>query len=250
MDKMVQTSMGRSWLGLVWGGGICVVMALFGCSDDSMGQGGDPAPDDTTNTRPVAQANGPNAPVARGSRVQLDGRESYDIDGDTLTYSWEQIDGPTAVLEGVDTATPTVVTPNVNGELSFILRVWDGREISSPSEVRLTMANQAPVVRVLPMDDLVGKRQEVVLDATGSSDPDGDPLVFTWTQVAGGGEASIVGGLGAEPTMTTPGISGTLAFEVVASDGVASSEPVKVQTQVINAAPVAMLGADLQVFKG
>jgi len=60
--------------------------------------------------------------------VQLDGSLSTDLDGDVLTYRWEQLSGPPIILEGADTPTPSFVNPfNQDGTYVFRLIVTDGR---------------------------------------------------------------------------------------------------------------------------
>ena len=44
--------------------------------------------------------------------------------------------------------------------------------------------NQIPVVAVGP-DQIVGPQKVVILSAAGTNDPDGDPLEYSWEQVAG-----------------------------------------------------------------
>ena len=59
----------------------------------------EPAP--TENEPPVADV-GPNQEALEGVTVTLDGTNSTDPDGEVVSYSWEQTDGPTVAL--LDTA--------------------------------------------------------------------------------------------------------------------------------------------------
>ena len=64
----------------------------------------------TTNTPPVASA-GPNQNVTQiGATIQLDGSQSYDLDGDPLTYHWSLVSIPTGsktVLSNPNIVNPT-----------------------------------------------------------------------------------------------------------------------------------------------
>lgn len=79
------------------------------------------------NTVPVADA-GSNQDVEEGVLVVLNGSDSYDADGDTLTYSWVQISGVNVTLSDNDTVAVSFTTPSVDEEerLVFELTVSDG----------------------------------------------------------------------------------------------------------------------------
>jgi hypothetical protein len=76
---------------------------------------------------------------------------------------------------------------------------------------------------------------QAALDGTGSSDPDGGGLFYTWTQVSGEAvelsDPSV-----AQPTFT-PTEVGELVFQLVVSDGELTSEPDTV-TVTVTEAPV------------
>ena len=93
----------------------------------------------------------------------------------------------------------------------------------------LPIANAGP-------DQTTQAANEVILDASGSSDPDGDPLTFQWTQVAGPA-VSLTDASAATPMFTAPSLAdgATLTFKVHASDGVgATSDAVNI---VVDADP-------------
>jgi hypothetical protein len=78
------------------------------------------------NTTPIADAGVDQTLVIPGV-ASLDGSASFDPDGDTLTYSWTQIGGPTAEITGADTATPSVTLNGKGQTYTFRLTVNDGR---------------------------------------------------------------------------------------------------------------------------
>jgi hypothetical protein len=79
------------------------------------------------NRAPVAEAGSDQSILTMGTLVTLDGSKSFDPDGDTITYSWDQISGPPVTLSGADTANPTF-TPTERGEYYvFRLSVSDDR---------------------------------------------------------------------------------------------------------------------------
>ena len=90
------------------------------------------------NTAPVADA-GPNQIVYAWidgiAEVTLDANNSYDADGDTLTYLWKwSIDGNDYETNSVN---PTIELPV--GQYTFELLVNDGRENSEPNQVVITV---------------------------------------------------------------------------------------------------------------
>jgi hypothetical protein len=90
------------------------------------------------NTSPVADA-GPNevayAWIDGIGKVTLDANNSYDADGDTLTYHWKwSIDGNDYETNGVNL---TIELPI--GQYTFELVVNDGREDSEPNQVVVTV---------------------------------------------------------------------------------------------------------------
>ena len=82
------------------------------------------------------------------------------------------------------------------------------------------ITNQPPVADAGPDQDHVewtSGGTSVTLDGTGSSDPDGDPLTYTWTDAGG----TLVG-TGATPTITLNSL-GTHTITLTVSDGSATS---------------------------
>src|SRR2546426_3451510 len=137
---------------------------------------------DIENRPPLADA-GRDQGGLKNFLITLDGTKSSDADGDPLTYSWLQTAGPPVVLARADTAMPTY-TPSASGVYAFSLVVADGWGGSSSDAVIVTVTNRAPIADA-GADRALAKRTFVTLDGRGSSDPDGDALVFSWAQLSG-----------------------------------------------------------------
>lgn len=93
---------------------------------------------DTTNSPPVANA-GPDQTVIPGSTVQLDGSQSMDADGDTLTYQWSLTSvpaGSAAMLSDATVANPAFVA-DMAGVYVAQLIVNDGMVDSAPDMVTI-----------------------------------------------------------------------------------------------------------------
>ncbi|MRG95576.1 M36 family metallopeptidase [Polyangium spumosum] len=69
-------------------------------------------------------------------------------------------------------------------------------------------------------DLVVSSGDQVELDGSGSSDPDGDALTYKWTQTAGL-EVALMTGDGPKPTFVAPtvDVDATLTFQLTVSDG-------------------------------
>lgn len=65
--------------------------------------------------------------AASGDEVKLDATASDDTDGDTISFSWEQVSGPSVTLSDKTSATPTFTAPKVSEStiLKFYVTVTD-----------------------------------------------------------------------------------------------------------------------------
>lgn len=186
----------------------------------------DPTTVGPPNMPPVANA-GADQVVRSGATVQLDGSASSDPEGDTLTFAWRVAMGD-VTLDASDSATPTFVAPTVEASTALVLRlsVDDGNGGTAIDDVTITVEpedspqlNEPPVANA-GVDRSVGVGSMVVLDATGSTDPDGDPLTFRWTQL-GGVTVALTNGEAAQASFTAPEVteSATFEFRVEVADG-------------------------------
>lgn len=87
---------------------------------------------------PIANA-GPDQSVRMGAIVTLDGTESYDLEGESLAYSWTQTSGPEVTLKDPTSVRPTFTSPDVrdNTTLTFSLEVNNGRQVSNVDMVSI-----------------------------------------------------------------------------------------------------------------
>jgi LmbE family N-acetylglucosaminyl deacetylase len=102
----------------------------------------------------------------------------------------------------------------------------------------LGVPNRVPVANAGP-DQVVALGQTVSLDGSGSSDPDGDALSYSWTQTAGP-TVSLSSTTTARPSFQAPASDTSLGFSLIVIDGADSSTADTVAITVSAAAPTLM----------
>ncbi len=206
--------------------------------------------------------------------VEIHGH-AQDPDGDTLSYRWIQVAGPSVTVEHADEDHAHVVIPVVTPEqgsitLTFQLIVSDAidandaaalRATSNPVNITVRHANRAPVADA-GADKAAPELSIVTLDGSGSFDPDADAIgTYTWTQV-GGTSVALDTTNPAHPTFTAPDVSAagdTLTFQLVVTDIPAAgsgsnltsaASTVKVTVSYVNRAPIASANGPSPVAEG
>ncbi|RMH34417.1 MAG: DUF11 domain-containing protein, partial [Nitrospirae bacterium] len=195
-------------------------------NDGQVNSAPDTATITTENSPPVANA-GANQTVLVGDTVQLDGSGSSDPDNDQLTFTWSLTSvppGSTASLSSTTAVAPTFVA-DVPGEYVAQLIVNDGTVDSVPDTVMITTGNSPPVAEAGP-NQTVQVGDTVQLDGSGSSDPDNDPLTFTWALITlpTGSTAALSDTAVGAPTFV-PDLPGTYVAQLIVNDGTVDSAP-------------------------
>ena len=194
------------------------------------------------NVAPSINA-GSDMTVDSGSAVTLHSSGS-DPNGDTLSYSWSLIEGPSIALPAMTTQ-DIAVTPQNAGLYKFSVVCSDGTGNSQPDEVLLTVnsVNHAPTAEA-GADVDVQAGTLVTLDGSGSTDPDNDAISYSWTQVSGP-QVQLANATNVKPSFTASA-TGTYVFGLSVADAKVSSTPDTVTVRVLkqNTAPVADAGDD------
>ncbi|MDD5705612.1 MAG: PKD domain-containing protein [Kiritimatiellae bacterium] len=183
------------------------------------------------NRAPTAAANGPYETLS-GAALTFSSAGTADPDGDNLDYVWNFGDG--CITNG---ASPSHVYAR-HGEYIARLFVADGRggTASDRAIVTVKRPNQPPTLLLDANAFNVRLGRPVNVDASGSSDPDGDPLSFEWSW--GDGETSSdISGRGAH----VHPVVGVYPCYVTVNDGFGgvASAPFTVNVGPSNNAPAA-----------
>jgi hypothetical protein len=219
----------------------------------------------TPNVAPNANA-GPDQNVATGVEVNLDGTDSYDSDGQSLSFLWSLESKPPAStlteagIEGKTTPNPSFA-PDVEGVYRFRLVVNDGFTDSDPDTVEIHAFSATGNV---PPNARAGKDQRakvntlVVLDGSMSNDPDDGPaemMAFQWRfkSVPSGSVLLDRDLLDRDQVSASfvPDIAGAYTVELQVYDGLdTDTDEVTIQAYSTNVPPNARAGQDRKVDPG
>ncbi|MBU5612619.1 HYR domain-containing protein [Geomonas azotofigens] len=191
--------------------------------------------------------------------VMLNGQPSSK---DATAYLWEQIAGPLVTLNNPTAAKPTFSAPEVGpsgATLTFKLTVSGCSPLQQKSattsvNVANVVTNRPPVASATFAPSAVYEGTLVTLDGSSSSDPDSNPLTYTWSQLTG--PAVTLTADGAKATFTAPAEvpfpNGTsLSFQLTVSDGsLKSSTDQIVNVLWVNDPPTAALSCPESVNEG
>ena len=189
------------------------------------------------NTPPVADA-GVTQSVHVGDLVQLDGTGSFDEEtpSEDLFYDWTFLSVPTgsaAILVGADAPTPTFVVDLVGDYVVSLVVTDEGGLSSEPDEMTISSLNAPPNADAGP-DQGTFAGDLVFLDGTGSSDPDLDPLTFTWTLIGRPQDSTAtLSDSNTQNPSFVPDLPGVYEIQLTLNDGSVDSAPDTVTVLVV-----------------
>jgi len=174
------------------------------------------------NDPPTADAGGPYSGIP-GQAVQLDASGSTDPESDTLTYIWNFGDGSAA---SASSPNATINHTYANGGIYTVtVSVDDGVNAEATATATVTINSPPDADAGGPYDAKPG--DSVTLDASDSTDSDGDVLTYRWD--FGDGSALTAASPNATASHTYAN-EGTYIATVWVDDGV--NDPVDVDVEV------------------
>lgn len=163
------------------------IVIVSGCSSDINCDNGLVCKDEKCvdgNQAPVAVLPSSYSGIP-GEVIAIDASKSYDPDGDILSFSWSG--NGARYLDDTTSKTPKFTIPtiaNVGQTFTLRLTVKDPAGLNNSVTTKIVVtdpaANNHPPVAKLPGAETFYTGKELILDASGSTDPDGDKLTYTW----------------------------------------------------------------------
>jgi PKD repeat protein len=178
------------------------------------------------NIPPIAAFTKSASIVYTGEVIDFDASASYDIDGYIFSYSWEFGDGNTG--SGV-TASHSYVD---DGEYIVSLRVVDNHGAFSIKKDSIVVKNRPPIADLDTSSAILDKKEIVTFDASGSYDPDGYIVSYSWDF----GDGNTATGVTASHLYPASGTY-TVTLTVIDDDG--ATDSITVTKTVRNRSPVA-----------
>jgi PKD repeat protein len=191
------------------------------------------------NSAPVVIIN--HTPVAApNQKITFDASKSYDEDGKILEYLWNFSDG-SSLKGGV--VQKAFTSPGIyNAQLT----IKDNANVENSISTKTVQIkiNSSPVIKTEGLIETCGS--VVKFDASGTSDPDGDPLSFTWKFP---GDQEIKGGSIISYNFNERGLIPVL-LTVDDETGLTNSSNSTTIMVNLHDAPIANAGADTTVCAG
>jgi len=158
--------------------------------------------------------------------ISFDAAESYDPDGTIVAYSWDFGDGGTATGIIVSHAYAD------NGVYIVTLAVTDNDGATASAHAIKIVMNRQPVASFTETAETVNTDETISFDASGSSDPDGSIVDYSWDF----GDGSEGTGVSVQHAYSQDGIY-TVTLTVTDDDGATGTA--KATKTVLNRIPVA-----------
>ena len=179
-----------------------------------------PAAPSIPNVLPIAAAGNDQSLTLPNNSVILDGSQSSDPDGSIVNYFWTRVQGPGSVtFDNGNTVSPTI-SGLQKGTYVFELTVTDNNGATATDRVTINVGkvNQRPKAAVVA--DTVSVNlpvQNSLLDASTSTDPDGNIASYNWAYVDGPTSPRMMNP-DSSKTVVTGLVVGTYEFLVTVTD--------------------------------
>ncbi|MEA3282005.1 MAG: PKD domain-containing protein [Euryarchaeota archaeon] len=191
------------------------------------------------NCAPIADA-GLDMTVPEGTMIHFNASNSSDSDGNTLYYEWKEDGGGILNLaQSFDMVLPI-------GTHSITLTLADGYGATATDRVAIevTAVDQKPPIADAGFDQAVLVGTTVMLDASGSTDPDGEIVKYEWLE-----DSYVLNESMAFEHIFRKGVH-HITLVVTDNDGASGMDDVMVTARSSMDLPAADAGADREALEG
>lgn len=193
----------------------------------------------TSNKAPIATLES-ERDITLNESTTLQCQQCSDPDGDTLSYNWQLQAKPVnsaSQLTNNTSATPSIVADK-EGDYVVALTVSDGQLSSNQATSALHASSNKKPVTLVTYETSITVDEQVLLDASTSYDPEGQPLSYQWEIISSQGQATLSSNTISKPTFSAS-VEGQVVISLRTNDGVQFSDTKTLTIDVIqNALPV------------
>ena len=186
------------------------------------------------NKPPVANAGADQTIKPPTTSVTVDGSGSSDPDGAIVSFSWSQIKGPNQSVIINSSQISSAVNNLIQGIYNFELKVTDNGGLTAKDTMTVIVnaagsINQSPVAKAGIDQTITLPTNVLTIDASGSSDPDGTIVSYSWTQIIGPNQ-SVISNSSQVSSAVNNLIQGIYKFEIKVTDngGLSAKDTVQV----------------------
>ncbi len=174
------------------------------------------------NKAPIAIAGADVSITLPTDNRLLDGSASSDPDGTINEWKWTKVSGPASFAFDNAASSITVVKNLVAGTYQFELMVTDNGGLSAKDTV-VVIVNNVPVAGQPPVAD-AGQDQtitlptnSIVLNGSGSTDPNNNISAYLWSKIAGPSSVAIINPISFQTPVNNL-VQGVYQFELKVTD--------------------------------
>jgi hypothetical protein len=175
------------------------------------------------NNKPPMAIAGPDQVITLPTdSVLLDGRSSNDADGYIKSYHWRKISGPASFNINSSADSATIVKSLTAGVYHFELKVTDNGNLSALDTLQVivndpSQPNHPPVANAGADQTITLPVNDVIINGSGSSDPDNNITTYLWSKISGPQSFSISNASNIQSHVTNL-VQGVYYFELKVTD--------------------------------
>lgn len=185
---------------------------------------------------PVANAGEDGSIRSYGETVQLDGTASYSPAGLAIDgYKWtlETPEGSSSVLNDASSSTPTFIADEY-GDYTATLIAYDELGVPSNTDLVIYSLSNLPPTANAGNDKIAVIGDSVLLSGSGT-DPEGEPLNYTWTLTSSPeGSSPTLSNVNSADANLYVDMVGSYTASLTVNDGVLDSEVDTINIEVVS----------------